>query len=278
MLDTGLCGWVSPRPSRLEAVRAPVPPGASCRIHPRGIPQSGSGEFARRVSRSRTAAYAGRAWTLPGSPDLVLRRTAVHQRMPSASSSACRSGVSLSALRRVLSRKVPSLSGRRRLLRCACAGPGGVPRGRGTAGRPPRFHCPLVRPCTGRWRPLGGICGGQMQHVLQHPLLRGQQLVSVEVLHGDPCAQVLRLDRSLPRGGGERGAGFDEVLAQPVAALPGDRPGRTPGGVDGFECVAAFLGEGADGGTERVEGSESRRCRSGGVAVFVDDAAEDSGA
>lgn len=55
-------------------------------------------------------------------------------------------------------------------------------------------------------------------------------------------------------GGGERGAGLDELVAQAAAALPGDRPGRTPRGVERFERVTAFFGQRPGGGADRQLG------------------------
>ncbi|MFE2432157.1 hypothetical protein ACFXJ5_36220 [Streptomyces sp. NPDC059373] len=94
--------------------------------------------------------------------------------------------------------------------------------------RGPDLGRPFVCLCTGRRRPLRRLCWGQVEHVLELPGLCGQQLVPAEPLGLDPRAQVFALQRHLPGGRGQRGAGLDEVAAQLVAALPGDRPGRAP--------------------------------------------------
>lgn len=81
-------------------------------------------------------------------------------------------------------------------------------------------NCRRARTRPPGWRPFpstGASCG----------------LLEAAARDGDLRAEVLALDRGLPRGGRERLAVFDESAAQAVAALPGHGPGGAPGGGDG---------------------------------------------
>src|SRR5690242_14052964 len=76
-------------------------------------------------------------------------------------------------------------------------------------------------------------------------------MVPAEALGLDPGAEVFALESRLAWRGGHRSPDRDEGAAQPVAALPGDRPGGAPGRVDRLQRVPTFLGQrsgcGADG-------------------------------
>lgn len=66
-----------------------------------------------------------------------------------------------------------------------------------------------------------------------------------------PAAQIIALNDDCVWLGRQGPAGFQVQSGQMEASLPADGPGGAPGGVDVFQCFAAFLGEYPCGGPGR---------------------------